>query len=261
MCCCILWARRPIVVLHSQQLLEYTLQDVASWQLPRFSARPMLVPDMLHASLGPRVETGSSDFSSVSVCSVPTTSDPLGSCTILVPGPPIVALDLGGWSLGAKNALTSVEITAILPHLTLPHLHTLLIETGDIEPATLGAFLSRHPKILSLAYEPSEILHRRSAALISPPIAHPGLTKISVTAWMEHFVSLLDAVAPSPLLSETLFPYNRDSASSVVALRSILRRIVARAESNFSLRIDGAYGRCLHGSLFYRRSDVWTSSI
>ncbi|KAF7353352.1 hypothetical protein MSAN_01523600 [Mycena sanguinolenta] len=230
----------PIVVLHEQQLFRCTAQEVSGWQPPQLSARPeRVLMGIPFDSL--RVEPGSS----VSVWSVPVMTAPFVQCTIIVPDPQITTLKIGGLNWGMQGSLTSSEINAIFPHLTLPHLETLRIETGSIDPITLGAFLLRHPNILTLVYEPDL---EGTTTLISPAIAHPGLKNILVRWQAADLIPLLDSVAASPSLSEITFPYSRDSAPSLVALKSILRRICARtiqSRLSFHLRIDGPNKRVL----------------
>ncbi|KAF8200515.1 hypothetical protein K438DRAFT_1933070 [Mycena galopus ATCC 62051] len=229
-----------VVVLHNQQLLRYSLPDVCGWRLPQLSASPQL-----HPSLGLRVE-GSADFSSVSMLKV---TSPLGSSTVIVPHPPIFALNLGGYGWGAQNALTSAEITALLPYLSFPRLQTLHIETESIDPGALGEFLLRHSEISCLSYEPSEGIDS-IPLLIDPPIAHPGLRKLFVGTRITDFLPLLDRVTVSPLLSEFAFPYSRDSASGITALKFTIRHIAERtsqleSELTIHLRIDGRNTRAL----------------
>ncbi|KAF8144375.1 hypothetical protein K438DRAFT_1992928 [Mycena galopus ATCC 62051] len=215
-----------VVMLHNQQLLRYSLPDVCGWRLPQLSASPPL-----HPSLRLRVETGSADFSSVSMLKVTSL---LGSSTVIVPHPPIFALNLGGYGWGAQNALTSAEITALLPHLSFPRLQTLRIETASIDPGALGAFLLRHSEISCLSYEPSEGFDSIPSSLTHPSHTR-GSGNYSVTA--------------SPLLSEFAFPYSRDSASGITA-KSTIRHITTRTsqlESGLTihLRIDGRNTRAL----------------
>ncbi len=81
---------------------------------------------------------------------------------------------------------------------------------------------------------------------ISPSVAHLGLRTISVKARPEDLVPLLDGVSPSPALSGIVFPYMRDSTTSVAALKAILRRIAARTTtSNLFLRVEGRNARAL----------------
>ncbi|KAJ7871896.1 hypothetical protein B0H14DRAFT_3439329 [Mycena olivaceomarginata] len=146
----------PVLVVYGGELLKYTVQDVSTWQLPQISANvgPALAPRWLHPFRGAsrRVETGAPRFSSVSIRSVPLAAKPLGPCTILVPESPIRSLWVGGRGRSRVGSLSSAEISAILPHLTLPHLEKLNIETNSIDPVALGAFLMRHPRIVTTSY-------------------------------------------------------------------------------------------------------------
>jgi hypothetical protein len=127
------------------------------------------------------------------------------------------------------ESLSSAEISAVIPHLMLPHLESLNIETNSIDSAALGTFLMRHPKISKISYElRRSTFHFRHwgqiPPLISPPMAPPGLENIFVMR-MADLIPLLDGLSTSPLLSRITFPYIRNSTSSVAMLKAILRRI------------------------------------
>ncbi|KAJ7347386.1 hypothetical protein DFH08DRAFT_1002222, partial [Mycena albidolilacea] len=234
----------PVLVVYADKLLKYTARDVSAWQLPQLSASvgPVLAPRWVHRCLGAirRVEKGALQFSSVSIRTVPLAAKPLGPCTILVSGT-ITSLRLGGKGWRQVESLSSAEISAIIPHLTFPHLENLNIETNSIDSVAFGAFLMRHPKITKISYEPRkstfDFLHwGQIPPLISPPIAHPGLEKIFVRRTAD-LILLLDGLSALPLLSSLTFPYVRNSTSSVVMLKAILRRIATQPAAALRLHL------------------------
>ncbi|KAJ7746129.1 hypothetical protein DFH07DRAFT_832896 [Mycena maculata] len=72
----------------------------------------------------------------------------------------------------SQPALSGVELTAILPHITLPVVTSVSINTSTIEPTVLGEFLLRLPGLKEIMVEEHE-----SDTLPSPP-----LTLITVLA-------------------------------------------------------------------------------
>ncbi|KAJ6542938.1 hypothetical protein B0H19DRAFT_1268131 [Mycena capillaripes] len=78
----------------------------------------------------------------------------------------------------AVHSLPSPELTALLPHITVPALRYVHLNTTTIDPTVLAEFLLRHPSIVSFGYEPPNT--HPNPPLLNPPIAHPRLNHIRV---------------------------------------------------------------------------------
>ncbi|KAF7373935.1 hypothetical protein MSAN_00605900 [Mycena sanguinolenta] len=94
-----------------------------------------------------------------------------------------------------KSRLSSTQLSAMLPKLTLPHLRTLTVITSRIKPRALGDFLARHPQIEYLRDmrlpAPSEL----GLFIQSPPVSH-SFQKVEA-ATIKNLLALLTATASS----------------------------------------------------------------
>ncbi|KAJ7694329.1 hypothetical protein B0H17DRAFT_1329985 [Mycena rosella] len=144
-------------------------------------------------------------------------------------------LELGPTSFISEAAIPSSQLTGILPHLTLPSLHSLNIHQ-DLDPATLHQFLVRHPSIQFFHYkvkEPTPALGRspdkehKAPLLTSSPIALPSLETLSCEDPI-YIIPLLDTFGSSPQLQWIDIGFVRYSAPQVASLKRALRRISLR---------------------------------
>ncbi|KAJ7257517.1 hypothetical protein B0H12DRAFT_1322795 [Mycena haematopus] len=92
------------------------------------------------------------------------------------------------------SRLSVAHLSAILPKITLPHLHTLTIVASHIDPSALEDFLSRHPQVQNIrdmrrTPSPSALFHH--------PPALPNLWYIEAST-TTNLLSWLVATAPSP---------------------------------------------------------------
>ncbi|KAJ6571320.1 hypothetical protein B0H19DRAFT_1129730 [Mycena capillaripes] len=81
----------------------------------------------------------------------------------------------------AVDKIPPEDLSAVIMHVWLPYLRSVDIEKSTIDPAALRLFLSRHPTIEKIRYS---IYGTQSATrpMIDPPLEHPGLKEIHVSA-------------------------------------------------------------------------------
>ncbi|KAJ7148637.1 hypothetical protein C8R43DRAFT_512550 [Mycena crocata] len=120
----------------------------------------------------------------------------------------------------------SPDLTAILPHLTLPALSYLQINER-IDPTTLTQFLLRHPTITSITYEARD-------EFASAPMALPALTHLSCE-YIAQLIPLLDAFECSSLLYCITIRVERETPGGVAWLKYAIRRL---SMSSISLPIN-----------------------
>ncbi|KAJ7223479.1 hypothetical protein GGX14DRAFT_427667 [Mycena pura] len=62
----------------------------------------------------------------------------------------LIDFDTRSLALGPTGMLSAADLSAILPHLRLPSLRWLGLNTNTIHPAALSQFLSHHPRLASI---------------------------------------------------------------------------------------------------------------
>ncbi|KAF7348996.1 hypothetical protein MVEN_01420700 [Mycena venus] len=224
----------PVVIMSEGSLFRCTPEDILRWQLHDAGEKPFIskaASKFLRRPIGissyaiirdeheqPIKVKPITSIGSISICSIPSLSGSFQSCTFIVFNSESAhSLYLGrtGTALAA-HSISSPELTALLPHITLPALRDVHLNTTTIEPAVLADFLLRHPSIVSFAYDPPEAEPRPS--ILSPPIAHPALACIRVMHSSD-VVAVLDSVGRSPALQDIAFRYDHNLPSA--ALRRI----------------------------------------
>ncbi|KAJ7098461.1 hypothetical protein C8R43DRAFT_251450 [Mycena crocata] len=232
------------VLLNQEMLFRFLPDDIPQWQLyqkdrpPLAKARNLLrrSPEMpvyavVRDSLGrPTKITLPSSLHSLSITEFPSATGSQPSSPLLILNPQFAdALRLGpsGTSL-ALHSLTSLELTPILPHLVMPALTYLFVETKTVDPASLGKFIQHHSDLRWFLYgPPTADKHMRPPPipiLGSYPISLPLLLSIAVTDPLQ-LISILDTLGHSPCLYEFGFHFHQDTATSTSNLTSALRRI------------------------------------
>ncbi|KAJ6605021.1 hypothetical protein B0H10DRAFT_1957338 [Mycena sp. CBHHK59/15] len=127
-------------------------------------------------------------------------------------------------SLGREyDKIPPKDLSAAIEHVSLPHLHNVSIGTDSLDPSALRLFLSRHPKLQKVQYQ----VYREEFAMqsiIDPPLAHPGITDIHVTAFrMGRLITALDG---SPNVHTFSFAFwSRLSSAKLAGLLVDLRAI------------------------------------
>jgi hypothetical protein len=126
-------------------------------------------------------------------------------------------------------------LSVILPHITLPVLDRITLNTESIDPVVLSQFLSRHKTLSWLSF--NGVSHKTpSCLLITPTLALPNLHLIE-SSDPANFIRLLDALDASPELSIFRFPYDRSSPNSIAALNSLLRRLGRHTGTDIGLQL------------------------
>jgi hypothetical protein len=132
----------PIIVVGSETIQRFDRKDI-----PRWPARYLLIgqPRDVRASvLGRGTNTDSSFYLNrlewMHVRSIRGSSGSLGCFTL-------VTFPTASLALSPTKNLTSADISAILPHIALPYLQSLVIRTDAIGTDVLADFRSRHPQI------------------------------------------------------------------------------------------------------------------
>ncbi|KAJ7099741.1 hypothetical protein C8R44DRAFT_747661 [Mycena epipterygia] len=155
---------------------------------------------------------------------------------------PIVIInlnDIGDLILGAAFAHeyspSGGWLTHILPHITLPFLYSLDIQTAAIDPQVLSNFLTRHPNLISVSYRPRETDIPIPRVLINPPVSLPNLQTIGSNM---HPLPLMDGVAPSAPTQVNVRCYPQGSElGNNTGMKSALQRIAER-ETDTAPKID-----------------------
>ncbi|KAJ7703898.1 hypothetical protein B0H17DRAFT_1040112 [Mycena rosella] len=199
--------------------------DIAGWRLDVFQFNPgtgLLVwirkirralpggPSGFPGRTTVRLHTGKTtkeppltEIHMVEVLSVRDDPGPFRSYTIIIFNNSFITK----LSLHERAHIPVEQLTVMLPHLTFHALLELSLETDGIEPTILGAFLLRHAQ-LQLLCRPgsSRRQHQepRYPHLISPPIAHPSLTKVNANG-AENINRVMDGLHSSPLLRDFSF--------------------------------------------------------
>ncbi|KAJ7451230.1 hypothetical protein B0H11DRAFT_2076126 [Mycena galericulata] len=142
----------------------------------------------------------------------------------------LIAFDMDSMSwfeLGRQNSVDfppwdapPSELATVIPYITLPDLTYLEIHER-IDPTALGAFLRRHPHIISIG----DHAHGAST-LLDAPVTLPSLIEISC-ADIARLAPLLDALDRAPQLARISIPFQRDTSAAAVALAHALRRLSA----------------------------------
>ncbi|KAJ7120048.1 hypothetical protein C8R44DRAFT_877523 [Mycena epipterygia] len=230
----------PVILMSEEAFFRCDAGDILQWKLHDAEAPSSIAKARRLLGRTPRVpghsivrdQTGHpikikliSSLYSVSVRSLASIPGSLQSCTLIIVNPQSAdCLHLGRSSSPmSSHSLSSPELTVMLPHIILPALRRVHLDTTTMDPAALAEFLLRHPALVFLAYEPPDT-DIRPPLLLSSPIAHPGLASIRVTDPI-HLIPLLDSVGHSPALAEIAFRYARSSAGSAAKLTSALRRL------------------------------------
>ncbi|KAJ7088526.1 hypothetical protein B0H15DRAFT_949709 [Mycena belliarum] len=133
-------------------------------------------------------------------------------------------------------SLETAHTPSIIPRLTahqlvdvitannfkLEALHELNIRTTAIDPTILSNFLTRHPKISSLTYDPVHGEHDVRTDLIDPPVQMGELFSISSDAYLP---LLVRGIASSGPTRAGVRFYSRSDREGVGALKDALRVI------------------------------------
>ncbi|KAJ7062841.1 hypothetical protein C8F01DRAFT_1135418 [Mycena amicta] len=138
--------------------------------------------------------------------------------------PPMVDSDLP-----ASNA----QLTAILRHISLPALSTLVIATA-VEPSVLGDFLQRHDtslEVLDLACTTGTF----QLASHNQRIHLPALKNI-ICPHPQDLQALLDSLDSIPLLDHVFLPYARSDGAFALALRRL--SLLGLTSSGITLELD-----------------------
>ncbi|KAJ7211468.1 hypothetical protein C8J57DRAFT_309381 [Mycena rebaudengoi] len=130
----------------------------------------------------------------------------------------------------SDNRLSEREYAMLCAVITFPVLTNLGLCTYKIRSEDLSMFLLRHVLIeeLECACNQGDHIYTGVAPLISPPIAHPKLTTISVDGQGKVIYALVDALDLSPNLLSLSFLFDRSTPSRLNDLKVALRRISLR---------------------------------
>ncbi|KAJ7161217.1 hypothetical protein C8R46DRAFT_360897 [Mycena filopes] len=155
------------------------------------------------------------------------------------PGIAHTLLVFNGWSITLLDLddplVPAPQLNAALEGLTFPFLATLMISRAGIDPAVLGAFLARQTKLRELRF----LTEKPSGPLISPPLAHPTLSRIEARG-AESICPALDALHLSPLLDTFAFTLTSSLSSLTPAFRRIAQRSVD-AHLELTISFDSSY--------------------
>ncbi|KAJ6529028.1 hypothetical protein DFH09DRAFT_1185444 [Mycena vulgaris] len=132
------------------------------------------------------------------------------------------------------------QVSAMLPHLTLPALRHLTLRIDGIDSTSLGDFLLRNTALETLAFRPWGEAEPKHTRWISPPIAHPGLTQISASG-ADNINGLMKCLHRSPLLGN--FDYTLSETENLIALNPTFRLLSHRSrDADLALSIYGVEG-------------------
>ncbi|KAJ6451386.1 hypothetical protein C8R47DRAFT_1204535 [Mycena vitilis] len=120
------------------------------------------------------------------------------------------------WSWDAAPS----ELATILPYLRLPKLQRLTTHES-IDPVALGAFVRRHPRIMSLHDYASG-----ASAFLNAPVRLPWLTELSCKH-IRRLAPLLNALDRAPGLARISIPFQCHTPEAAAAFAAALRRLSA----------------------------------
>ncbi|KAF7362898.1 hypothetical protein MVEN_00640400 [Mycena venus] len=131
----------PVIVVANETILRFEVDDIPRWPLITRAA-----PAMYHG-VGPVLlqSTKAESFylnrlEEVTVRSIRDGSDPLERFTL-------ITFPTTSLNLRPTEKLTVADLSAILPHITLPWLYSLYIKTNAIDPVALSEFRDRHTRL------------------------------------------------------------------------------------------------------------------
>ncbi|KAJ7681067.1 hypothetical protein DFH06DRAFT_1315798 [Mycena polygramma] len=132
--------------------------------------------------------------------------------------------------------LSGRQLNTILPHLTLPHICSLELHTGDIDPRVFGQFLGRHETLKNLTYSDHDSVSPSPGILATPQVQLPELKYLASrnTAALR---AVLYAIGPSEQQTISLSFPNKKSKTELKQHRWLLRQIAARAAKQTTLEI------------------------
>ncbi|KAF8152762.1 hypothetical protein K438DRAFT_1987773 [Mycena galopus ATCC 62051] len=153
----------------------------------------------------------------------------IGSTLIVLNQASIASLVLGGSTTSQGCFITSTQLSAVLPHITLPELCSITLNTDRIDPADLSPFLARHEGISTLKFD-AVSCEAPASPLLTPAVALPLLHTFS-SPHPANIIRLLDSLDTSPSLSNIGFTYDRSSPDSIATLSTLFRRLGQRTQS------------------------------
>ncbi|KAJ7750530.1 hypothetical protein B0H16DRAFT_1460635 [Mycena metata] len=225
----------PVVIVNWIDIFTTRPRDIRHWNLHKFHFAGGL-RNHIHKSAPTggistlvRLHDGSSarispitSLLSIRIHKIPSITSRAGFSTLIEHFP---------WTLGQKSpsykyCIGGPDLSAILPHLTLPALFWITLNTDDIDPVVLSEFLDRQQKISDLQYEPTTPT-RSHGPLVAAALSLPVLRTFH-SQDPANMMRLLAAVQASPGLSRFKFRFDRSTPDKITNLTLLLRRLAAR---------------------------------
>ncbi|KAJ7750605.1 hypothetical protein B0H16DRAFT_1842735 [Mycena metata] len=205
----------PTVFVRWQDIFTCRPQDIRGWKIHKFhfagttlrnrvlatvrSPRPLQATVRLHdggsASVFPI-----SGIRSAYISEIPSITTVPGQPQILHPGD---------------------ELSVVLPHLTLPELTSITLNTDSTDSIVLSQFLARHKHIKSFEYYH---FNRGADTIITHALALPHLNHIR-SREPANLIHLLNIFKASPNLTNFGFDFDRSTFEKIAAQNVLLQRL------------------------------------
>ncbi|KAJ7744589.1 hypothetical protein B0H16DRAFT_1857348 [Mycena metata] len=240
----------PVVIVNWMDIFTTRPRDIRHWNLHKFHFAGGLRNHVhrsdptggistlirLHDSSSARISPITS-LLSIRIHKIPSITSRAGFSTLIVWNEKdIRSIFLGrsDKSPSYKYCIGGPDLSAVLPHLTLPALFWITLNTDDIDPVVLSEFLARQQKISDLQYEPT--LTRNHAPLVAAALSLPLLRTLH-SQDPANMIRLLAAVGASPGLSRFKFRFDRSTPDGITDLTLLLRRLAARTTEILQLSL------------------------
>ncbi|KAJ6532624.1 hypothetical protein B0H19DRAFT_1188047 [Mycena capillaripes] len=141
--------------------------------------------------------------------------------------------------------VTARQFSAVLPHISLPFLHTVGISIA-LEPAPFTQFLRNHPRIRTIELMTGHSQSRALPMLTTHAVTHAGLTHFKC-AEPQALIPLLNTFHLSPKLRAISLSFTRSTPSDVLEFKYAVRRLSLHCPP---LRLELDAGWTAHGKQF-----------
>ncbi|KAJ7189072.1 hypothetical protein C8R46DRAFT_1184289 [Mycena filopes] len=249
----------PVVVVTPLNVFTTRASDIRHWSLHQYHfgfglsglgsyfRKPTTGAPTVNA--GVRLHDGTSakippitSLTSVLIHAIPAIAGTGSSTLIVLNHREMMNLVLGcfGRSDDRGFSMPGRDLSAVLPHLTLPALSMLSLTADDIDPGVLARFLARHQHSLSILHynppPPPPPSQTERGPLVTHAVALPHLRilRSKDPANMLRLLAALEVPATRkfPVLN---FHFNRTTPADIAKLAALLRRLASVAGASMHL--------------------------